>query len=50
MAWRVNGHGHGHGHGALRIGTGEVHSEAPALLHTLCCAEPCSGGNQRIEQ
>ena len=31
-------------------GTGAVHSEAPALLHTHCCAEPCSGGNQRSEQ
>ena len=31
-------------------GTGAVYKEAPALLHTHCCAEPCSGGNQRIEQ
>ena len=31
-------------------GTGAVYKEAPALLHTHCCAEPRSGGNQRIEQ
>ena len=31
-------------------GTDAVQSEAPALLDTHCCAEPCSGGNQRIEQ
>ena len=31
-------------------GSGAVHSKARALLHTHCCAEPCSGGDQRIEQ
>ena len=42
---------HGYGHRAqAKAQTGAVHSDAPALLHTHCCAEPCSGGNQRIEQ